>query len=306
MNGTDNKKQFYFLTTEASTESAVSAVADVGISTAELTEWIKPANIKAQKRILILDACNSGQAINDMVKVGKPQQGFIAARSDDKAQQIKAIEKLNDQSGLFILSASASNQNAYEMGRYSQGLLTYSLLKAIKQRPDILENGKYLDVSRWLSVAKETVSDLVSETGERQDPQLNSSNNFQIGKVDEEVRSKIVLAAEKPLFARSLFLNADTKLDNVKLSGAINKELISISGKGSDAPVIFIADYEGADAYSLSGDYKITGDSITASVILTKAGIDVLHRYEVKGTTSDINSLVMTIANTATDWIMKK
>ena len=115
MNGTDNKKQFYFLTTEASTESAVSAVADVGISTAELTEWIKPANIKAQKRILILDACNSGQAINDMVKVGKPQQGFIAARSDDKAQQIKAIEKLNDQSGLFILSASASNQNAKKL-----------------------------------------------------------------------------------------------------------------------------------------------------------------------------------------------
>ncbi|MFZ4771184.1 MAG: caspase family protein, partial [Ferruginibacter sp.] len=140
------KKQFYFLTADASKASAVSAIADVGISTAELTEWMKPQNIKAQKRILIFDACNSGQAIKDFVQLGSSDQNYMVARNEDKARQIKAIDKLNEHSGLFILSASASNQSAYEMGRYSQGLLTYSLLKAIKERPDILEAGKYLDV----------------------------------------------------------------------------------------------------------------------------------------------------------------
>ncbi len=97
------KKQFYFLTADASKTTAASAVADVGISTSELTEWMKPQYIKAQKRILIFDACNSGQAILDLVKVGNEDQGYMAARSDEQSQQIKAIDKLNEQSGFFIL-----------------------------------------------------------------------------------------------------------------------------------------------------------------------------------------------------------
>jgi hypothetical protein len=114
------KKQFYFLSADASGASAMDAPALVGISTAELTDWIQPSKMKAQKRILILDACNSGQAINDLVQFGGKQQNYVAARGDDRAGQIKAIDKLNERSGFFILAASASNQSAYEMGRYSQ------------------------------------------------------------------------------------------------------------------------------------------------------------------------------------------
>ena len=84
---------------------------------------IRDRVLKAQKRILVFDACNSGQAIKDFVKMGNTDQGYLAARNDAQAQQIKAIDKLNEKSGLFILSASASNQSAYELGRYSQGLL---------------------------------------------------------------------------------------------------------------------------------------------------------------------------------------
>ncbi|MEO7046188.1 MAG: caspase family protein [Ferruginibacter sp.] len=63
------KKQFYFLTADASNETLNDKdVKDVGIGATELMEWMKPDNIKAQKRILILDACNSGQAINQIVK----------------------------------------------------------------------------------------------------------------------------------------------------------------------------------------------------------------------------------------------
>jgi uncharacterized caspase-like protein len=66
-----NKKEFYLLTADASKASVGEGVTDVGISTAELTDWIKPQNIKAQKRILIFDACNSGQAIKDFVNWGQ-------------------------------------------------------------------------------------------------------------------------------------------------------------------------------------------------------------------------------------------
>jgi hypothetical protein len=85
-------------------------MAIVGISSAELIEWMQPKYLKAQKRILIFDACNSGQAINNFVQIGKYDQNYFAVRSDEETQQIKAIEKLNERSGFFILSASASNQ----------------------------------------------------------------------------------------------------------------------------------------------------------------------------------------------------
>jgi FOG: WD40 repeat len=103
-----NKKQFYFLTADASRNGVADAIGDMGISTAELTEWVKPAHIKAQKRIMIFDACNSGQAIRDFVQLGKPGQGYVAGRSDESGQQVKAIERLNSQSGMIILSASAA------------------------------------------------------------------------------------------------------------------------------------------------------------------------------------------------------
>lgn len=300
MYGAANKKQFYFLTADASAASVVNAVPETGISTAELTEWMKPSHIQAQKRILIFDACNSGQAIRDFVKAGTAEQGYVLARNDEKGQQIKAIEKLNSQSGLFILAASASDQNAYEMSRYSQGLLTYSLLKAIKQQPDILERGNYQDVSRWLNAAKKTVSELVGLTGARQEPQLNASNNFTIGLVDEEVRNSIQLSSEKPLFARSSFHNAAVKFDNLKLNSTIDKALPDFAVAGIEPSFSFSAGYEGDDAYTLNGEYKIEGDSISVSVLLLKGGSSVLHSYEVKGLSSDLNTLVHLILEGAT------
>ncbi|MEO7044134.1 MAG: caspase family protein, partial [Ferruginibacter sp.] len=193
------KKQFYFLTADASNATLNdNDVKDVGVSAAELMEWMKPDNIKAQKRILILDACNSGQAINQMVSIGK-EQGYIATRNDDKAEEIKQIDKLNEKAGLYILAASASNQSAYEMGRYNQGLLTYSLLKVIKEHPEVLEDNKYLNVSGWFNAATKIVTDIVRENNLRQEPQLITTTNFNIGIVDNEVLSKIFLPNEKPL-----------------------------------------------------------------------------------------------------------
>lgn len=301
--GGKEKPQFYFLTADASNSSSVDAIAEVGISTAELTEWIKPSNIKAQKRVLIFDACNSGQIINDFVKLGESKQGYVAARDDEKAQQIKAIEKLNNQSGLIILAASASDQSAYEMGRYSQGILTYSLLRTIKQQADILEQGKYLDVVSWLNATKKMVTELAGETGARQEPQLNSNNNFTIGLVDDQVRSAIQLAGEKPLFARSNFQNADTKIDNLKVRSLIDKAIQNASSQKLHSPIAFSDRYEGPDTYSLNGDYKITGDEIAVSVLVVKGGAEVLHKFETKGNKAELATLCESIVNKMVEWI---
>ena len=293
-------KQFYFLTADASKASATSAITDVGISTIELSEWMKPQNIKAQKRILIFDACNSGQAINDFVKMGTGDQHFVAARSDAKAQQIKAIDKLNEKSGLFILSASASNQNAYEMGRYSQGLLTYSLLKAIKQQPDILEDGKYLNVSRWFNAAEKTVSDLSKENGARQEPQIVSNSNFNIGIVDEEVMAKIILPQEKPLFAACNFQNNDERItdDDLELSKMVNLELSDLASRGTESKIVYVTSTNSSDAYSLSGRYIVSGNTIKVTVNVKQKKV-IISKFEINGTKDRLKELVKSIVEKA-------
>ncbi len=297
MAGDAEKKQFYFLTADASSLAVTEAVRDVGISTSELIDWIKPQQIKAQKRILIFDACNSGQAINDFVKVGKEGQGYLAARNDDRAQQIKAIDKLNEKSGLFILSASASNQSAYEMGRYSQGLLTYSLLKAIKQQPDILEDGKYLNVSRWFNEAGKTVSDISKESGARQEPQIVTNTNFNIGIVDAEVMAKIVLPEEKPLFAASIFFNSDEAIadDDLEFSKLVNMQLSDIASRGAESKIVYVTATNAPDAYSLTGRYEVKGNAITVRVNV-KQNKEIKFRFEQSGTKDKINELAASIA----------
>jgi len=300
-----DKKQFYFLTADASDATGTEAVADVGISTSELTEWMKPQNIKAQKRILIFDACNSGQAIKDFVNIGNTDQGYMVARNDEKGQQIKAIDKLNEQSGLFILSASASNQSAYEMGRYSQGLLTYSLLKAIKQQPDILAEGKYLDVSRWFNAAEKTVTELTKENGARQQPQIVSNTNFNIGIVDEEVMAKIVLPQEKPLFTNSNLQNADENIayDDKELSKLLDAKLSDISARGSDGPIVYTPNLKTGDVWVLSGRYEIKGKSIVVRINIRQGNAAPKHRFELTGTTDKLNELATAIAEKATSLV---
>ena len=299
MNGEADKKQFYFLTSDASTLSTADAVKDVGISTAELVEWMKPQNIKAQKRILIFDACNSGQAINDIAG------NELVVRNDDKAQQIKAIDKLNEKSGLFILSASASNQSAYEMGRYAQGLLTYSLLKAIKQQPDILNQGKYLDVSKWFNAVKESVADLAKESGARQEPQIVSNTNFNIGVVDEEVMAKIILPQEKPLFTASNFQNSDEAADgdNLDLSKLINLQLNEISFRGIDNKIVYVTATNSPDAFTLGGRYDVKGNEVSVRISI-KRNNEIRYRFEEKGTKDMLKELAISLVTKAADWTL--
>ena len=272
----------------------------MGISTAELTEWMKPQNIKAQKRILIFDACNSGQAIKDFVKMGNDDQNYLAARNDDKAQQIKAIDKLNEKSGLFILSASASNQSAYEMGRYSQGLLTYSLLKAIKQQPEILEYGKFLNISRWFNAAEKTVSDLAKESGARQEPQIVTNTDFNIGVVDEEVMSKIILPQEKPLFAASNFQNSNEAIadDDLELTKQINLKLNEISSSGANSKIMYVTTTNSPDAYTLIGRYEVKGNTVIVKINIKQNKVIKQH-FELSGTKDKLNELATAIAGQA-------
>ncbi len=248
----DSTKLFYFLTAEADTLGQSVGLPNSSISTKELIEWMNPSLMKAQRRILIFDACQSGQAITDM---------------ESNTQQAKAIDKLNAEAGMFILSASSSTQSAYEMGRLQQGLLTYALLEAVKQDPAVLQDNRYLNLSLWFAKAGKTVSDMASEIGAKQVPQIFSNTNFNIGVVDDSVIAKISLPPGKPLFRSSNFQNSDRSVnvdDDLDFGDALDNQLAEFSSK-AESELRYQRGTKSPDAFSIIGEYSILENSITVT-----------------------------------------
>ena len=290
-------QQFYFLTADA---SAMANSEGAGISTKELFEWIQPSRIKAQKRVLILDACNSGQAINDIVKLGDANQGYTGARSDEQGKFIKAIDKLNERSGLFILSAAASDQSAYEMGRYNQGVLTYALLKSAKEDPSVLEGRQFLNLGQWFDVAQKLVEDIAASSGARQQPQVVRTTNFNIGVVDEEVRKKIVLAKEKPMFSNCIFQDEVVPVDKLNLNKLLDKELSDLASRNADNSIVFYPGSTSTEAYQLTGRYAVSGTTVTLNVFLLHRG-EVMKTTQLKGDTKELTKLATEVLGWATN-----
>lgn len=105
------------------------------------------------------------------------------------------------------------------------------------------------------------------------------------------------------MFARSNFQNTDTKIDNLKFRSAIDKELMSISSRGTNADITYSADYEGTNAFALTGDYKINGDSVTVNVLLLKGGTEMKHSYQIKGKLTELNNLISNITSSTLNWL---
>lgn len=283
-----------FLTEDASDK------ASIGITTDELYEWLKPAKIRAQKRVLILDACNSGAVINDWQK-GSVWDDLVKGRGGDFNDQIKAIDKLNEKSGMFILSASASDQDAYELDTYKQGLLTYSLLKVLKEDPGILDDSKYLNVGKWFMAAENIANDMLKKRSrKRQDPKIAGAGNFNIGWVDESLIASIKLPGEKILVTSSQLLNDVTKLDDLGLRKSVDS-LLDIYGQKEEGVLVFNKGYEGADVYGLSGAYQISNKQINIQVILQKEQHE-LKSFKLSGPIDQRTQLAESIVKNAVDW----
>jgi len=300
----EKTKEFYYLTVDATSLVEENLFKNAGISMSELTEWIKPQSIKARKRVLILDACQSGQAINDMLAFNR---NMLNVKGDEEARQIKAIERLNEKSGLYILSASASTQLAYESEEYGHGYLTYSLLKGIKENPAILEDGKYLNVTRWFNEAAEMVSELAKKDKSRQEPQVVSTSQFNIGLVDQELIQNIQLLSQKPLFIPGNFLNRDEAItdDNLGIRKMVDADLQQLSTAEGGKKIVFSTQSASPEAYSLNGSYLVREKEMDVKIRLKK-GNATLFSYDLKGNTDLLPTLVKQITQQAMNWIAEQ
>ena len=287
------QKNFYMLTAEASSLELSGVEKEVAISTDELNTWMR--NIKANKQVLILDACNSGQANNNAQE--------IITKRDMPADQVRALENLKDKTGTFILSASAAGQPAYEASQFGQGLLTYSLLSSIKLGTG-LKDDKYLDVSRWFNTASDQVRDLAKSIGGRQEPQIIGVASFDLGLADKEVKDGINISpSQKKLFTRSLVYTGDRDLllDNLQITDEYNNELLSRSSMGKESKLSYVEQYKSADAYSIRGSYEVTGNKLSLKISVVyknaKTGVDIVKEGDLQQKSQMIKLAIDDILN---------
>jgi hypothetical protein len=144
--------EYWYLTREARTtdlgDPEVRKMS--GVSSKDLTDWIKA--VPVTKQVMVLDTCAAGAAAARLSEV--------RALSSD---QIRAIARLKDRTGLHVLMGSSANAASYEASQYGQGLLTYALLEGM--RGAALRDGEYVDVAKLFGHATEEVPRLARSIG---------------------------------------------------------------------------------------------------------------------------------------------
>ena len=284
--GPAEKEQFYYLTKDIGSEKLddKSIREAYAISSDELTKWL--TEIPAQKQVMIIDACNAGKVVESLAAV---------VSKELNPSQIRALDRMKDRTGMFILTGSAKDKVSYEASQYGQGLLTYSLLQGMSGPG--LKDRKNVDVMTLFQYACDKVPELAQGIGGVQTPVLavpDGGASFEIGIIGPGV--KISVAQEKPMFTRSNFQDENFG-DALGLVQALEDHFRQITVKGAKAELIYVDVNESENAYSIRGNYAVKGDVVEITASLFKGKTPQGQKFQVTGTKSDLPGLVEMILN---------
>ncbi|MCB9297116.1 MAG: caspase family protein [Lewinellaceae bacterium] len=248
--GNADQAQFYYLTQDIATEnlSDDGIRATRAISTEELARWIN--EVPALRQVMILDACNSGKVV----------ESISGGQKNLNSSQVRALDRMKDRTGMFVLAGSAADKVSYEASQYGQGLLTYSILQGMSGFK--LRDGKYVDVSLLFEYARDEVPKMAESIGGIQTPTMLTpgSGSIDIGIVNEQVH--IPLSPKKPVFVRNVFLEENAYDDVLGLARQFEGYLQDISAKGARASLIYVDVPNYKEAYSIKGFYRVQGGRV--------------------------------------------
>ncbi|HEX3557709.1 MAG TPA: caspase family protein [Pyrinomonadaceae bacterium] len=120
--GTAHGKRFYMIPhdlgyaggRELKSEANLQTILDHSINDDELEQILEPLNVG--QLVLVIDACNSGQALEAEERRRGPMNS-------------KGLAQLAYEKGMYILTAAQSYQAALEAAQLGHGLLTYALVE---------------------------------------------------------------------------------------------------------------------------------------------------------------------------------
>jgi hypothetical protein len=197
--------------------------------------------IPVERNVLILDACFSGTAINDLLSVSK----------STGSSNERAIQRMKHRLGTFIIAGSAPDQVSFESTKFKQSLLTYALLNGM--RGEVLVEEQFIDVQSLFSYAVTKVQEYAASIGTFQIPKIAQSagGSFYIGRLDSTVN--ITLDIVRSTIIRSEFRDSEQLDDILEVSSQIDNTLRSASMEHD-------ALYDFSDVRKLEGDYYLRGE----------------------------------------------
>ena len=280
---------FHYLTRDAiSADLSDPAVRQrVAISSDELTEAL--LEVPALKQLLILDTCHSGAAVSR-----------LSEERTVPGSQIRALDRMKDRSGLYVIAGSAADAVAYETSRFGQGLLTYSLL--LGMRGGALREGEYVDVGTLLNFAVDRVPALAQGIGGVQQPIVatpRGAQSFDVGRVTADDQARIPLASPRPMVVRAQFQDEEAYLDGIGLTRRVNDALREVQARDASAPLVFVDAEAIEGAYVLVGRYRVEGEAIPVTARIFLRG-EVVGEVEVTGDASDLDGLVQRLLGAVT------
>jgi hypothetical protein len=288
--------EYWYLTREARTtdlgDPEVRKMS--GVSSKDLTDWIKA--VPVTKQVMVLDTCAAGAAAARLTEV--------RALSSD---QIRAIARLKDRTGLHVLMGSSANAASYEASQYGQGLLTYALLEGM--RGAALRDGEYVDVAKLFGHATEEVPRLARSIGGIQSPIISapSGASFDIGQLTAQDKRLVPLAMVRPMILRSSFQRQEPPFDDrLDLSKGVNAALRDAADPAArGGKIAFVDGDELPDAIRLTGRYLQSGDSVRVDSYLLD-GQKVHAHFTVSGRASDLKGLAQALVQKAQEAMPRK
>lgn len=254
----NEKGDYYFLASEARSFGLADPEISrrVAVSGNQLAEIMKA--IPADKRAIILDTCSAGRFVQIF--------GDSRFPPDDQA---RALQHLQERTGFHVLAGAAAGNLSWEASRFSQGLLTYSLLFGM--RGAALDSQKRVDVIKLFEYAATEVPTLAAQIHGVQRP-LHASpgggTSFPIGRVLPEDAEQIPLEAERAVFVRTQLHHATQFRDSLRLSERLNallRDRAAPDPASGRARIVFVDDDTYPHAIEITGQY---GDDGRISAIL--------------------------------------
>lgn len=272
LGATNTGQEFYYLTAEApGFTMTMNERKAAAISKSELEKWMH--EILAQKQLLIVDACHSGEIITRSFSKGDPDEEKII------------FEDLSQTTGSYLLSASAYDQSAYEPSELGKSVLAYGLFKGIKYG-NALMNAEYLDVNKWFQSTRDEVVDYTRDRRERQIPQINLNGTIQIGYVSQSLKDSISVDP-KSTFTKSVCLSSMGNDNLLKIGRRIDSILMRLSRLGTARLIGFNPYADAKDLYQMNSLYTVDGDKVTFDVWIYQ-GAKEIDRFKVA---TNINTL---------------
>jgi WD40 repeat protein len=148
MSGGEESSDFYIIPYDVTNiYGNDDALKQKAISASEILEMSK--KIAARKQLFILDACQSGSALNAFNTRGAGRE--------------KAIAQLARSTGTFFLLASGAIQYASEAKELGHGIFTYAILEALEGKADGGERDEKITAGELKSYVEDRVPELTKQ-----------------------------------------------------------------------------------------------------------------------------------------------